>query len=247
MEVTAERVNCRACNGGETSESILVNKGLILSKCGDCGTIFAHVRFIKEDLINVFYKNWMPSMFLRNDNESGNKTIARVKDAQFQLAILEKHKMVSGKMLDVGAACGTFLSVAKGRSWEITGTELSDACIEVAKERYDIELFKGETTEFKEKGFDVIVMWNTLEHLYEPYLEVKHLKTLLKDGGIMLLKIPLHTEKSIISQHMLPAHVFNFSEESIKYFFNQFDMEIIDKQIVKENEELSAMILVVKK
>ena len=243
IEPALESVKCYACEE-DNSDIVFAVNGFEISKCNVCGNNFASVRLKKEVLNERFYKYWLPSMFL-NKGEDKAKTTARENDAEFQLGILANYKN-PGKILDIGAAGGTFLSVAKIKGWDIYGTDISNKCVNKAKEFYGIDLFETEVEGIKEGGFDAIVLWNTLEHLYFPLREMKHLKSLLKDDGVFLIKIPFHNDTSLTKHHSLPYHIFNFTDESLDYFVNKLGLKILEK-INSNDGEIPTLITVVGK
>ena len=68
-----------------------------------------------------------------------------------------------GKVLDVGAGTGVFLSGFKRRGWEVQGVEMSPRAISFAKRVFKINLRKGDLLDIKlpENEFDLI----TLNHV----------------------------------------------------------------------------------
>ncbi len=226
-----EETNCRICKTEQESDIVLSYKDLELSKCKECGAIFASRR-LKKELIDRFYAKYIPSAFTDMEREEfrerGEKKLKeRVEDAEYQLTILYKY-VEEGKLLDVGAAGGTFLDIARKHGWSIRGTELSDNCVKIARLYYKINLFKGGIEDFRERGFDAVVLWNVLEHLYEPYDEILHLRKLLNKGGIILIKVPNPTLEILKKDPQLPGHVFNFNLESLKYLFDKTGFEILE-------------------
>lgn len=108
-----------------------------------------------------------------------------------RLHLIEKMKRSSTdgrQLLDVGCGTGVFLSVAQERGWEVAGIEVSAQGAALAQERLGIErIFSDLFTIEKSESFDVITIWDVIEHLIDPlgYLEKAH--ALLKSGGILAL------------------------------------------------------------
>ena len=56
----------------------------------------------------------------------------------------------------------------KERGWNVKGVEISEAACKIAKDKYNIELFNGNFLNFvSEEKFDVICMYQTLEHVHD--------------------------------------------------------------------------------
>lgn len=213
MGYSLEITNCRVCCSDTKTTTILEQDPFVLKKCDTCGVTFSEKRIVKNEIFTLL-ENVAPSAF--NDPLLGRKKeLGRVTEANAQLDLIEKY-IKPGKIYDVGAAGGTFLSIARARKWEIFGNEVSKACVYIAKRRYDINLRHGFVEEESANGdFSAVVLWNVLEHLYEPYQELSHIYNMLSPTGVILIKIPLHTEETIKQYHMLPEHLFNFSETSL--------------------------------
>jgi len=101
---------------------------------------------------------------------------------------------LSGKrMLDFGCGLGRLCEVAREYGIHTIGIE-SDACArETARRHADFGVFTNldelEGTA-PETRFDMIVMWEVVEHLREPWKELQRLRKLLKHNGWLVLTTP---------------------------------------------------------
>ncbi len=71
--------------------------------------------------------------------------------------------------LDVGAAGGLFLKVAKDHGYNVLGVEPNVNLAKVASGTYGVKVVASafESTQFRQK-FDIITFWDTLEHINNP-------------------------------------------------------------------------------
>ena len=92
----------------------------------------------------------------------------------------------SGKLLDVGCHVGTFLEIAERGGYEVTGVEPSRHGAAYAENRIDGTVHLGviEDAPLPENCFDVITMWDVIEHLPDPSTTVGAVYAALKPGGI---------------------------------------------------------------
>ena len=93
-----------------------------------------------------------------------------------------------GRILDIGAGTGDFLSVAKQNGWQTIGVEPSDKAKAIAKNKG--VSFVEKTTELENQSFDVISMWHVLEHVPNLDEQIKELKRLLKPNGTLIIAVP---------------------------------------------------------
>jgi 2-polyprenyl-3-methyl-5-hydroxy-6-metoxy-1,4-benzoquinol methylase len=135
-----------------------------------------------------------------------------------------------GKILDIGAGTGDFLSVAKNDGWQTIGVEPSDRAKAIAKNKG--VSFVSATSELENHSFDVISMWHVLEHVPDLDKQIKELKRLLKPSGTLIIAVP--NFKSFDAKHYgkfwaaydVPIHFWHFSKTAIKLLFEKEEMKL---------------------
>ena len=135
-----------------------------------------------------------------------------------------------GRILDIGAGTGDFLSVAKNDGWQTTGVEPSEKAKAIAIKK-GIS-FVEQTSELDNHSFDVISMWHVLEHVPDLDKQIKELKRLLKPTGTLIIAVP--NFKSFDAKHYgkfwaaydVPIHFWHFSKTAIKLLFEKEAMPL---------------------
>ena len=135
-----------------------------------------------------------------------------------------------GKLLDIGAGTGEFLSVAKNDGWQTIGVEPSDRAKAIAKSKG--VSFVEQTSELENNSFDVISMWHVLEHVPDLDAQIKELKRLLKPTGTLIIAVP--NFKSFDAKYYgkfwaaydVPIHFWHFSKTAIKLLFEKEEMKL---------------------
>jgi len=97
-----------------------------------------------------------------------------------------------GQMVDVGCATGTFLEGMRQRGWQVQGVELIPEAANYARQRLGLEVFTGtlEAAKFPDASFDLVTMWDVLEHVYDPRQALQEVQRILKPGGWFVFSIP---------------------------------------------------------
>ena len=110
--------------------------------------------------------------------------------------------------LDVGCFVGATSALIKSRhpGCHMVGIEPSQPAVEVARTRMDV-VHAGllEEVDFAAEGygpghFDVIVLADVLEHIYNPWGVLKRLKPYLSPRGCILASVPNTRNLSVLSQ-----------------------------------------------
>lgn len=107
--------------------------------------------------------------------------------------LVEAMELKPGRVLDVGCGDGQFLDIARQAGWETHGLELSPVSSQAALERGH-QVSCGSVTEPLDPDpgqFDLITVWDLLEHLAEPGRALSLLSRQLKPGGVLVLVTPM--------------------------------------------------------
>ena len=136
-----------------------------------------------------------------------------------------------GRILDIGAGTGEFLSVAQQNGWETIGVEPSDKAKQIAINKG--VSFVEVIAQLEDRSFDVITMWHVLEHVPDLDHQIKELKRLLKPTGSLIIAVP--NFKSFDAQYYgkfwaaydVPIHFWHFSKTAIQKLFQKEQMELV--------------------
>ncbi len=92
-------------------------------------------------------------------------------------------------LLDVGCGTGFFLHLASRRGWRTVGVEFSDALATRAREAFGLDVHYADFLDahLPESAFDVITMWDVLEHVLDPEEVLGRARTLLAPGGYLVI------------------------------------------------------------
>ncbi len=112
----------------------------------------------------------------------------KFKDSLREIKLLKPDAVT---LLDVGAATGDFVKIAKDFGFKAEGIEFSAYAIAKAKENYGIELEQKALVDVqKNEYYDIIHLNHVFEHFNAPLVEVKNLYRLIKTGGLLYIEIP---------------------------------------------------------
>jgi len=97
-----------------------------------------------------------------------------------------------GRLLDVGCATGNFMHEMQQAGWEVLGIEPNLGAATYARQRFGLQV---EARTLRETGldgdsYDVITLWDVLEHVPTPWQDLLEARSLLKQGGLLVLSLP---------------------------------------------------------
>ena len=180
----AEWLECITCRDERLIKRLKSFEGS-LAKCTECGLIFRNPKPSYET-IKEYYKDDYSNIFLEEQTKNYRKGIFR-----HFLAPSIKDKG-EGRLLDVGSGYGIFLSLAKDLGWEVYGIELSEDACQFARKNFGLNVFCGDLKEasFPKDHFDVVTLWNVLDHTTNPLEQLLEIKQILKDNGLLFIRLP---------------------------------------------------------
>jgi len=121
------------------------------------------------------------------------------------------------RILDVGAGGGIFLNLLNKLGYEGHGIEPSHALCRKAYEKYSISLRQGVLREKlpNDKTFDLITLWEVIEHFSSPNHEIKKISSHLDPLGKILIATP---NVQSLSARILGPRWWSYREMHLHYF-----------------------------
>mgnify|MGYP001109812524 CR=1 FL=1 len=152
-------------------------------RCRDCHLIYVNP-IEDEGRINEGYSQ-------RESIDASIIRRSRLSAAKSQLRLIRKHNRGTN-LLDTGCAEGFFLFNASKEGYTTKGIELSQGAAAYAREEFGLDVEAGyfEESQFPENCFDVVTLWQVLEHVPCPHTILKEVHRILKPGGLVTVSTP---------------------------------------------------------
>ena len=184
MNAKLDFVNCNLCGIDDTQQLFEKNQCNIV-KCKRCGLIYINPRLNQNAVKEIYGGNYSAGWL------EHKKTISKRKRAKKILKRIMKVKK-NGKFLDVGCSVGYILEAAREKGFEPYGVEISPIAINFAKKELELNVFEGylEDANFSNNFFDVITMYNLLEHIPNPSGLIQETSKILKPDGVIEIWTP---------------------------------------------------------
>ena len=147
------------------------------------------------------------------DTQSFNRYLVEIESARGEK---------KGRLLDVGAATGAFLSIAANAGWQVEGVEISNYAASAARQKgLNVHAGELENAPLAVSSFDAITMWDVFEHVRSPRATLDKVCHLLKPNGLLVINTPdagsLHAHLRGNKWPLIipPEHTYLFNRNNI--------------------------------
>lgn len=195
--------------------------------CRRCGHVYANPRWSGDEILEAYTAV--------TDQTYVQERAGRELTFQKHLRAMEKRVgQANGRsLLDVGAYIGVFVDTACQAGWQACGVEPSEWAARVAQQQ-GLNVIHGtqDAPELAGQQFDVVTMWDVIEHVADPSGEIRKAYHLLKPGGWVVI----HTMdiSSLIAKLMgarwpwlMDMHIHYFSQKTLGKMLEENGFEVV--------------------
>jgi SAM-dependent methyltransferase len=155
-----------------------------LVRCLQCTLIYENPRFPGEAIVRAYTAA----------SDTGHDTQHATRVASFCRALIALRKRLpppGSRVLDIGTAGGAFLEAAQQLGYDAYGLEPSLDLVEKGRHR-NLRISQGtiEDNPFEDQSFELVCMWDVLEHLPNPKAALFSVQKLLSANGMLLINFP---------------------------------------------------------
>lgn len=216
-------------------------------ECGNCGTAHIDPYPKEEDLLSYYSSGYLDMNFEGTSDVNSNHKIHYSEAYQdtvfenYELSLCDAGISVSNLkdklILDYGCANGIFYKYLTKKCDvnrdNIYGVDVESdmlmKCRQISPNFYS----SIQINQIKKK-FNLITMWNVIEHIHDPKPVLKSLIDLLEDGGEIFIETPMYGSLAKKlgedwSHYITIEHINLFSRSSIKKMFEDFGMSCISE------------------
>jgi 2-polyprenyl-3-methyl-5-hydroxy-6-metoxy-1,4-benzoquinol methylase len=166
-------------------------------------------------------------------------TVRKITLSDKRRLILSVTQIDNGRLLDIGAGTGAFVSHMQMNGWQATGLEPDAMARSNALTANKVNLLASDALfEFAENSFDVITMWHVLEHVHDLHNYMEQLKKILKPNGKIFIAVPNYTSydarfyKGFWAAYDVPRHLYHFSPEAMFQLLSIHDLHLLASRVM---------------
>lgn len=209
-------------------------------RCTRCGLYRQNPRLIWTSLEKYYPEDYSSHPRLVKDIPNAWRRLDRRYGPWKRIRAIESFQK-GGRLLEVGCGTGYFLEEAlRSPHWDVSGIEPTTKAAEYAQQNLPANIYKGRFSDvdLPSEYFDVIAMWNVLEHLDHPIADLKYAYHLLKDSGWLVLAVPNleSLEAKIFNQFWvgwdLPRHLYIFPRDLLDEILVSIGFKVITRRCI---------------
>ncbi len=226
--------NCPNCESDSHRPFFLTQDLFDYVQCCACGFIFALQMLTHKARVEMY-----GGLTGKDAVDICCSSAGRAADRQrftLPLKLIMRH-CKGGRLIDVGCGVGNFLNQAREAGFLVEGIETHDEFREAAKEIYGIDVRTGifEELNLPSNSYQVVTMWETLEHIYNPKSAVRAAFNILSEQGTLAVSVPNLTNFGFLllrefSAHRGGEHINFFSPATLARMVTDSGFEILELQ-----------------
>ena len=195
--------------------------------CQSCGLKYVSPR-LHRDVVLRSYAGGADEQFVSQ---------ARGRELTFNkcLSLIERvWQHPPGRLLDIGTGGGSFPYVASKRGWHVDACEPNRWLCEWGRQKYGTPIASGTVFEqgYRSNSYDLVTLWDVLEHTADPKAQISEIHRLLKEHGLLVVNYP--DIGSWIARLMgrswvflLDVHLYYFTRTTITRLLEKSGFEVL--------------------
>lgn len=182
-------VSCNLC-GADAGDRLRSDGPLHLVRCRSCGLVYVTPRLDQRTIRALYDDDYFTT---GNGARRGYRDYLAdreyyVRTFRRRMRQLERHAGSGRQLLDVGCAAGFFLEVCRDSGWDVCGVDPAACMVQYAQSKLGLPVFCGTLRArcFRPGSFDVVTLWDVLEHMPDPRRELLEVNRVLQPGGLLV-------------------------------------------------------------
>ena len=185
---------CKACGQRTGEPRFKIQSNTTIRICSSCG--FHYIDALDDD---QSIREWTDRT---DDAETRNRSLeleleSNKERMSNQIALTKALTTLPGaRCLDIGAGTGAYLDQLRGLDLDVTGLEPCADMRRCAKDRFGLDLHDALAEDISEvlkdaARFDLITLWDVVEHLNFPHKVISAAAALLRPNGHLIVATPI--------------------------------------------------------
>lgn len=231
------RSRCELC-GSQASDWQFAIDGVDIVRCSNCTLVYSRY---PNQAARRYMQEYTADYFLADQYRGGYQdyeaeAVSHEKTFEHRLIEARQRLGIVGTLLDVGCAFGHLGQVARRLGWQAFSTDISFFAANRAHQKDGQPVFVSDVSRSCTRYgyFDLICLYDVIEHLPDPVTILGQLRPLLKPTGVIHISTP--NIKSMSARlmraswyHCKPQeHICYFSSQTLREALTRSGFEVLD-------------------
>ncbi len=222
-------IECKVCKNRDKAKftTKFYKDNINIVQCLNCDFVFIP-SYYRQQINYVEYKNEDSLKAVIEGNDW-----LKIQRHKLRYKTIQKY-CSKGKLFDLGVGWGHFLETGRLLGYEVAGIEMAKIPFTYAKDYLKLPVECVDFFDYNQKNnyYDIITMWDVLEHIDNCDKAIEKCALMLKQGGFIVLQVPqidsyIAKKQKESWQAMGLDHVNYFSKKTITNLLKSKGFEVL--------------------
>ena len=196
-------------------------------KCKNCQLITQYPPSTEDEMVEHYNEN---TLYQGSENYSGIKKQIHEFGLNKRVKVSIRKKQ-NGLLLDIGCGSGSFIKyVAQHTQFKVMGTEVNKKQVDRLQKTDAFPILLGDISQLSlpSDHFDVITLWDVIEHVPDPISMLTEINKIIKPDGLVVIRVPNGNSlnSKLFGKYWAgidaPRHYYVFTNETLSMLFNKY-------------------------
>ncbi len=225
-----ETISCPVCDGDSFAALFKKNDEPFVI-CNDCALVLINPRPSYDKIKQIYGNDY--------SRDYAKKAASKLKRSLRRVRLITKNFVSSGRWLDVGCSAGFVVKVAQDNNFDAFGIDIEPWGINYGKTHLQLKNLTAGTIEeqaYPDKYFNVISLYDVIEHVPNLNVLVKELKRILATTGVIHIITPDIGHRCVTKpladwKAIKPSeHLYYFNKATLNKLFNKHGLTVVKTQ-----------------
>ncbi len=225
-----KRIACPVCSSDQF-EDLFIKRGEAFVRCTKCTLMLINPPPNASSSAATYDEDYSRAYIRKADN--------KLKRCAGWVSRIQNRFAVSGRWLDVGCSAGFVVKAATDRGFEAYGVEVESAAVTYGREVLKLRNLRCgilEEQAYTNNFFDVISLYDVIEHVPDLNRVVAELRRILVPGGVIEIRTPnighWQTPRDLSCwKEVKPSeHLYYFGFSTLKRLFENHGFRVAHKR-----------------
>jgi 2-polyprenyl-3-methyl-5-hydroxy-6-metoxy-1,4-benzoquinol methylase len=204
-----------------------------LVTCGRCHHVWAGLDIRDDQLRELYRRN-----YFFGEEYTDYLADRHIIEKNFDLRLKTLRRFLDQshrRLFEIGCAYGLFLHAVQSQFDTVEGIDISEDGTRHARERFGLDVHTGDllTHDFAGREYDVVCLWDTIEHLKTPDLYIDAIRVRMRPGAVLAIttgdiaSLNARVKRERWRLIHPPTHLHYFSRATLEQMLDRLGFDVV--------------------